>query len=208
MVPLIAPHWEAVTPELQSLLGALGALPELHSFYLAGGTALGLRLGHRISQDLDFFADVESLGDELRYSIVARLAENYFVERLQDSILGLVLQVGGQPVSFFTYGYALLAPPDIVNGVQIAGVIDIGMMKLDAVAGRGTRKDFYDLYFIASLIPLEDLFARSPEKYPGARGFALPCGFWQRWSISVSPTSSKSPRCCNQLAGMRSRPSS
>lgn len=173
MVPLTAPHWEAVTPELQSLLAALGALPELRSFYLAGGTALGLRLGHRISQDLDFFADIETLGDELRYSIVGRLAEKHTVERLQDSVLGLVLQVGSQPVSFFTYGYPLLAPTDVVNGVHIADVIDIGMMKLDAIAGRGMRKDFYDLYFIASLISLEDLFAKSREKYPGARGFDM-----------------------------------
>jgi hypothetical protein len=173
MVPLAAPHWEVVTPELRSLLTTLGELPELRLFYLAGGTALGLRLGHRTSQDLDFFANIETLGDELRHSIIEKLAENYVVERLQDSVLGLVLQVGNQPVSFFTYGYPLLASPDRVNGVQIADVIDIGLMKLDAIAGRGTRKDFYDLYFIASLIPLDELFAHSPDKYPGVHSFGM-----------------------------------
>ena len=45
--------------------------------------------------------------------------------------------------------------------------------KLDAVAGRGTRKDFYDLYFIASRIPLDELFARSGDKYPESRGFGM-----------------------------------
>jgi hypothetical protein len=173
MGSLSGPHWEAVTPELQGLLAALGELPELHLFYLAGGTALGLRLGHRRSQDLDFFANIETLTDELRHTITARLAEKYTVEQLQDSFLGLVLQIDDQPVSFFTYGYPLLAPPDIVKGIQIADVVDIGLMKLDAIAGRGTRKDFYDLYFISSRIPLDELFAHSSEKYPGSRTFGM-----------------------------------
>lgn len=46
-------------------------------------------------------------------------------------------------------------------------------MKLDAIAGRGTRKDFYDLYCIASHIPLDELFARSSDKYPQSRGFGM-----------------------------------
>lgn len=173
MGTLAAPHWEVVTPELQRLLAALGELPELHSFYLAGGTALGLRLGHRRSEDLDFFANIETLTDELRQSIIVKLAEKYAVEKLQDSPLGLVLQVDNAPVSFFTYGYPLLAPPGILSGIQIAEIIDIGLMKLDAIAGRGIRKDFYDLYFIADAIALDELFAHSPDKYPGSRTFGM-----------------------------------
>jgi Nucleotidyl transferase AbiEii toxin, Type IV TA system len=173
MGTLTLPHWEAVTPELRDLLAVLGGLPELQPFYLAGGTALGLHLGHRVSQDLDLFANIESLEDNLRRSIVEKLAAKRTVERLQDSVLGLVLQVDDQPVSFFTYGYPLLASPEPVSGIHVAALIDIGLMKLDAIAGRGTRKDFYDLYFIASRIPLDELFARSPEKYPETRGFGM-----------------------------------
>ena len=114
-------------------------------FYLAGGTGLALRLGHRISVDLDLFANVETLDDVLRHSIAAALATEHRVELLQDSVLGLVLDVDGQPCSFFRYGYPLLTPTDLVSGLQVAGILDIGLMKLDAIAGRGTRKDFYDL---------------------------------------------------------------
>lgn len=173
MAPLATPHWEAATPGARDLLALLGRLPLLRSFYLAGGTALALRLGHRISLDLDLFANIETLDDHLRHSIVEELHQGHSIDLLQDSVLGLVLKVDGQPVSFFSYGYPLLAPTDLVGGVQVAGILDIGLMKLDAIAGRGTRKDFYDLYFIASHTSLDELFARGSDKYPESRHFGM-----------------------------------
>ena len=67
----------------------------------------------------------------------------------------------------------MLAPTDLVSGIQVAGILDIGLMKLDAIAGRGMRKDFYDLYFIASHISLDELFGRSSDKYPQSRAFGM-----------------------------------
>jgi hypothetical protein len=162
-----------VTPKARKLLIVLGQMPLLRPFYLAGGTALALRLGHRVSQDLDLFANIEILDDDLRYRIAQELNQDHEVAPLQDSVLGLVLQVDGQPVSLFSYGYPLLAPTDRVSGIQVASILDIGLMKLDAIAGRGMRKDFYDLYFIASHIPLDELFSRSTDKYPHSRGFGM-----------------------------------
>ncbi len=173
MATLTTPHWEATTPGSRGLLALLGQLSLLRPFYLAGGTALALRLGHRISQDLDLFANVETLNDYLRYSIVEELRQGHSIDLLQDSVLGLVLTVDGQPVSFFSYGYPLLDTTDLVSGIQVASILDIGLMKLDAIAGRGTRKDFYDLYFIASHISLDELFARSSAKYPESRSFGM-----------------------------------
>jgi hypothetical protein len=173
MAPLDAPHWEAVTPEARRLVKVLGALPVMRPFYLAGGTGLALRLGHRISVDLDLFARIETLDDQLRHSIVTALEKDHTLERLQDSVLGLVVNVDGQPASFFSYGYPLLAPTDLAAGLRVAGILDIGLMKLDAVAGRGTRKDFYDLYCLAPLISLEELFARSGDKYTHSRDFGM-----------------------------------
>jgi hypothetical protein len=173
MATLAAPHWEALTPGSRDLLAALGELELVRSFYLAGGTALALRLGHRISVDLDLFANIETLDDLLRRGMVEGLRKRYRVELLQDSVLGLVLTADGQPASFFSYGYPLLDPTDLASGVQIAGIRDIGLMKLDAIAGRGTRKDFYDLHFIAAHVSLDDLFACSEAKYPHSPGFRM-----------------------------------
>ena len=173
MASLTAPYWEALPAGLQDLLSALGQIDLVRPFYLAGGTALALRLGHRISVDLDLFATLDTLDDRLRAGIVEELLKWYAVELLQDSVLGLVLTADGQAASFFSYGYPLLDPTDVVSGVQIAGLRDIGLMKLDAIAGRGTRKDFYDLYHIASHVSLDDLFASAGVKYPHSPGFGM-----------------------------------
>jgi hypothetical protein len=155
------------------MLTDLSRLPRLHPFYLADGTALALRLGHRISQDLDLFANVETFDDQRRLEIVNYFQAGHSVERLQDSPLGLVLKVDGLAVNFSPYGYPLLDSTDEVSGVPVAGLRDIGLMKLDAIAGRGTRKDFYDIYFIAQHVSLDELFARSADKYPQTRGFEM-----------------------------------
>jgi hypothetical protein len=173
MAALATPHWEAVPAGLRELLAVLGQIDCLQPFYLAGGTALALRLGHRISVDLDLFTNLDMLDDLFRTGIVNELRKKYEIELLQDSVLGLVLLADGRAASFFSYGYPLLDPTDTVSGVQIAGLRDIGLMKLDAIAGRGTRKDFYDLYFIAAHIPLVELFAASEQKYPHSSGFGM-----------------------------------
>jgi hypothetical protein len=122
---------------------------------------------------VELFAEIETLDDALRRGIVEELRHKYTVELLQDSVLGLVLTADGQPVSLFSYGYPLFDPTGAVSGVQVAGIRAIGLMKLDAVAGRGTRKDFYDLYYIAPRVSLDELFACSSEKYRHAEGFAM-----------------------------------
>lgn len=76
-------------------------------------------------------------------------------------------------MGFFSYGYWLLALADDVEGVAIAGIADIGLMKLDASIDRGSRKDFYDLYMIARQIPLAELLRLAKPKYPYARDFEL-----------------------------------
>jgi hypothetical protein len=66
MASLTHPHWEAVPPLLRDLLAEIGQMPFIGRFYLAGGTALALQLGHRVSVDLDFFSDVDEVGDDSR----------------------------------------------------------------------------------------------------------------------------------------------
>ena len=85
----------------------------------------------------------------------------------------LLTQVAGMHVGFFSYGYRLLELTESVEGVALAGLVDIGLMKLDALVGRGSRKDFYDLYVIAQEMPLADLLSHGATKYPYARDFEL-----------------------------------
>ncbi len=173
MASLTHPHWEAVPPLLRELVAEIGQMPFAGRFYLAGGTALALRLGHRVSVDLDFFSDVDELDDDSRAEIVAAFRQRRAIEVLEDVSGNLLMKVGDTHVGFFSYGYPLLEPPAEVLGVRVAGLLDIGMMKLDALISRGARKDFYDLYFIARQIPLEEMLHQGPVKYPYARDYEM-----------------------------------
>jgi hypothetical protein len=114
-------------------------------YYLAGGTALALREGHRVSVDLDVFCptmpDPDGLLDTLQQSLVP-LAVQSVAEKT------LYLTVEGTQVSIIEYRYPMLAPlvtPED-GGLALASLDDISAMKLSAIANRGSRKDFVDLW--------------------------------------------------------------
>ena len=165
-------HWPVITPAMRDLLYFIGRQPFAGRFYLAGGTALALRLGHRLSVDLDFFSATDELTRPSRQEIITALAP-YQPQVIEDVDGNLLLEVAGLHLGFFGYGYELLAPPDELAGIAVAAVVDIGLMKLDALISRGSRKDFYDLYFIARHIPLTELLKLGETKYPHARDFEL-----------------------------------
>ncbi len=172
MASLDAIHWETVTPEMRELLRFIGQRSFAKRFYLAGGTALALRLGHRCSVDLDFFSATDELLRRTRQEILQALAPCN-PQTLEDVDGNLLLLVLGLHVGFFSYGYPLLERPDSVEGVAVASLLDVGLMKMDALISRGSRKDFYDLYVVAQQLPIADLLAQGRGKYPYARDFEL-----------------------------------
>ena len=138
-------------------------------FYLAGGTALSLQLGHRHSVDLDFFSpteDVPTVRTHLEHALAS------FRATLADSSWGnLVYLVKDVRLGFYGYGCPLVAPLIEMEDVRLASMEDIALMKLDALLSRAMRKDFYDLYFICQKIPLRRLLDLAPQKYPSVRDF-------------------------------------
>jgi hypothetical protein len=173
MATLSLSHWERVPPILREIIVWVGQGPFAQRFYLAGETALALQLGHRISVDLDFFSISDELLGESRREIVAALHERFPLEIIENTMGRLLLTVQGSRMHFFSYGYPLLVPTVMVEGVALAGLLDIGLMKMDAIVGRAARKDFYDLYFLTHDIPLEEMLAQGQRKYPHTRDFAM-----------------------------------
>lgn len=173
MVSLTEPHWEQLPLPLQQVLREIGHHPFSSRFYLAGGTALALQLGHRSSADLDFFSTTDDLDEISRQEIISSLKQQFAVTVDEGGLASLYLNVAGVDVGFFNYSYPLLATPITIGGVQLAGLVDIGLMKMDAIATRAARKDFYDLYFIAQELSLDEIFRHGQKKFSVVRDFNI-----------------------------------
>ena len=168
---MTALHWQTVTPLMRQALETVGQSELVPRFYLAGGTALALQLGHRRSVDLDFFSETDEVRPEM-HRRAAHVLRSFDPEIVEQAWGNLVFGIQGcLRVGFFGYGYRLVAPPLLAVGVPLASLVDIGLMKLDALATRASRRDFYDLYALAEHVPFRQLFDRAPEKYPSVRDF-------------------------------------
>lgn len=145
-------------------LGLLGQEPQVKKFYLAGGTAAALQLGHRFSFDLDFFSQQE-FSTRMLIEILEKMGKLDVEQRAENTLVGNLNKV---KISFFTYKYPLLYKPEKFMGIQIASLPDIAAMKLDAIATRGRKRDFIDLYEICQQkYTLFETFDFLEKKYAG-----------------------------------------
>lgn len=110
---------------------------------LAGGTGLALQLGHRYSEDVDLFRPGTFAPDRLAEAL-SGVRETVVQSRSEDTLHALV---DGLRVSFLRARPPLLFPGAEYRGLRVADPRDIAVMKVIAIGGRGSRKDFVDLYF-------------------------------------------------------------
>jgi predicted nucleotidyltransferase component of viral defense system len=146
-VALMSLHWEAAPEGMQNILMSISTVLSDTDFYLAGGTALALLEGHRVSLDLDLFSP--SFDDPEAAQVTL---EEAHPEAVTTSISArtLYLQVQRTTVSLFGYSYPLVASllrPES-SLLPLASREDIAAMKLAAIASRGSRKDFIDLWLL------------------------------------------------------------
>jgi hypothetical protein len=161
--------WNTISADMRAILTRFADTEIGARFYLAGGTALSLQLGHRLSVDLDFFSPSEDI-PTVRAQLEQALAP--FQPTLADSAWGnLVYLARGIRLGFYGYGHPLVAPLVQAESARLVSQEDIALMKLDALLARAMRKDFYDLYFITQNIPLPRLYELAPQKYPSVRDF-------------------------------------
>ncbi len=164
-------HEKVLPRGSRDLLAKLESLKSLHleGWTLAGGTGLALQMGHRISEDFDFFRT--DLMDVDRLHEVLRLVGE--VETLQEDDRTLTALVSQTKVSFFSVPDPFLFPGQPYVFFRLADPRDIALMKLAAISGRGSRKDFIDLYLILSGgLSLEECFRWLPQKYGQGRSNA------------------------------------
>jgi predicted nucleotidyltransferase component of viral defense system len=133
----------------------------LSEFYLAGGTALALQLGHRISVDLDFFSE----NTFLIQKIIDKLKEKGHLEISSQDEETLNGSLNSIRISFFRYPHKLLFPTKEYEGVKIADERDISVMKILAISDRGSKKDFVDLFILLKKYSLAEILEFFNKKY-------------------------------------------
>ncbi|MEI7580086.1 MAG: nucleotidyl transferase AbiEii/AbiGii toxin family protein [bacterium] len=153
-------HFKVITAPTKELLLTINQQKDFDQFYLAGGTALALQLGHRKSVDLDFFSQ-----NEFSNNLIHKFPQQYQVLNVFNNSIEIIS--AETKIMFFYFAFALHFPVIIQEKITLADPRDIGMMKLLALQGRTTRKDIYDLYFIdQEIMPLENLLKIFETFYP------------------------------------------
>jgi len=154
-------HTDILPGEQLQLFEKLSVQPFISDFYLAGGTCLALHIGHRRSIDFDFF--IPSDFDTAR--IIKELSDIGDYHRENEERNTINGSLNDVKISFFGYKYGIIDDFTCYNNIRLAGLRDIAAMKLEAIAGRGSKKDFVDLFFLLKRFGLEEIFSFHAAKY-------------------------------------------
>ena len=136
---------QTVYPDTLELLKRLSSLSIFQQMRLVGGTALALQYGHRRSVDLDFFGTITCSVDELTEELKAAVGE---LTLLSASKTIRVYSIQNIKVDIVNYGYGWIDDAVVSDEIILASPKDIAAMKVNAVIGRGTKKDFIDIYYL------------------------------------------------------------
>ncbi len=155
--------YKEILPEKTRLvLSRLASTMKKYDAILAGGTGLALRLGHRVSIDLDFFTSKEYRVESLLSDIRKTDLPFQIIREEEDTLIFLL---GGIKTSIFRYDYPFLEKTGQLEGISVAGILDIASMKVIAVIQRGTKRDFADLYFILNKVPFSRIASHMVRRF-------------------------------------------
>ncbi len=135
------------------LLRELMLSPKLENCYLVGGTSLALQMGHRHSIDIDLFSN-QSIDTN---SLLEFLEKEYEIQPLTHTEAIFICVVEGIKLDCVFFRYSLSFPILMQDGIRMADKRDIASMKLDAIAKRGSKKDFVDMYYLLQEYNLSEM---------------------------------------------------
>lgn len=133
-------------------------------FYLAGGTALALQIGHRTSLDFDFY-DPKHFPPQALFDKIEKIFK-YKAQKLSLHKDTLLCKVDDVDLSFFWYSHKLIENPVNLQGISLASLKDIAAMKLIAIGGRPAQRDYIDIFYLLKKFTLDEMFTFGYEKYP------------------------------------------
>lgn len=138
--------------------------PFLAGFGLVGGTALSLLYGHRKSEDLDLFSTEKFENEEVISKLTQLFGGRVLLEQKPPQF-GIFCFIDDVKVDLVRHPHPLIAPPKLVEGVRMFSTEDIVAMKVQAVLGRGKKKDFWDIAELLEHYSVEDFVRFHQQKY-------------------------------------------
>ncbi len=150
-----------LAPETKNLIQKLTIKNLPKNTYLAGGTAVALYLGHRASNDLDFFTPSEFVEKQWEDKLAKEL-DFKLIKRDWQTLIGTINNV---KFSLFSYKYKLISPHYDYLKLKLASIPDLCAMKLDTIIGRGTKRDYVDIYFLSQSHSLTEMLSFYEIKY-------------------------------------------
>ena len=153
---------ETVDPATLELLIQIQQKPYLNGFYLVGGTALALKMGHRTSIDIDLFSNFNFDAGQMADNLSADFPFNLFFSA-NNTIKGSISSV---QIDIIAHRYPLICEPIIIEGISMLSVEDIVAMKLNAISVSGQRvKDFIDLFYLLDVYSVAEMMGFYKKKY-------------------------------------------
>ncbi len=160
---------QTVVPDLLELLREIMNEKLFSNFNLVGRTSLALQMGHRNSIDIDMFGN-----SEIDTELFIEKLKNYGKVIITKSTKNiLITKINEIKVDFVSYKYPLLDNCLVVDNIRMLSTKDIAAMKLSAIAGRGSKKDFIDLYFLLEKFSLAEILSFYTQKYHDGSAFMV-----------------------------------
>jgi len=163
-------HLSTIDPPLFKVLEDLCKLPELSNFSLVGGTSLSLQIGHRKSDDLDFFTDRSFEVREIKDAIFRYNSNVTFLNETRQGIsFSLPLSENGddfRKLDVYNWAVKFIRPIKMEGEIRLASLEDIAAFKLDAICHRKEKKDYVDIAVLLEKFSFAQMIDFYREKFP------------------------------------------
>ena len=156
---------QTIEPGTLSLLEQLMDLPSLQEFCLVGGTALALKYGHRISVDLDLFCNKEFNKEQIVTELMQTFGKNLLYENTRAS-WAIFCYIHNVKVDIIHYKHLQIFTTEVEDGCRLYHSLDLMAMKVNAILGRGKKKDFWDMAELLQHYTITECIEAHSKKYP------------------------------------------
>lgn len=147
-----------------ALLRELMQIPELGVFSLVGGTALALKFGHRISEDIDLFTESDFDKPEVYKTLQTHFGDRLYYEE-RGNPLGIFCYINDIKVDLVKHKHPLLYPVIVEEGIRMYADRDIMAMKVATVLRRAKKKDFWDISELLDPYSVDDFVKSFYQKF-------------------------------------------